>query len=361
MEFLRSTFYGNPVWRWLAAVGVILLTWLTLQVTMRATIRHLRKIAERTTGQLDDLLVELLHKTRFFLVFVISAYAGARFLTLPASPSKALHVAFVIALLFQAGYWGNGLVTFWLTRTIKRRLGDDAATATSIAALGFVAKLVLWVVILLVALDNMGVNITTLVAGLGITGVAVALGVQSIFKDAFASLSIIADKPFVIGDFIVVGEYSGTVERVGLKTTRVRSLSGELLIFANGDLLDSRIRNYAQMKERRIAFPFALAYDTPTTLLTEVPSIVKEEIERVPDVRFDRCHLKSFADSVLIYETVYFVLTADYLKYMDAQQAVNLGVLRAFEEQGIHLAYPTRTLFVRSDTAAGRQGPTEAQ
>jgi small-conductance mechanosensitive channel len=349
VEFLQSTFYGNPVWRWLAGVGVILLTWLTLQIVTRIMIRHLRKMAEKTEGQLDDLLVELLHKTRFFLVFVISAYAGSRFLTLPAAASNGLHVAFVIALLFQAGFWSNGLVTFWLARTVKRRLGADAAEATSLAAIGFVAKLILWVIVLLVALDNMGVNITTLVAGLGITGIAVALGVQSIFKDAFASLSIVIDKPFVVGDFIAVGDLSGTVEKVGLKTTRVRSLSGEQLIFANGDLLDSRLRNYMRMTERRISFPFGLAYDTPTAVLSEVPAIVKAEIEKVPGVRFDRCHLKSFADSVLTYETVYFVLSGDYLKYMDARQAVNLGILQAFEEKGIRLAYPTRTIHMRDD------------
>ncbi len=358
MEFLQSTFYANPVWRWLAGVGVILFTWLTLQVFTRVMIRHLRKIAERTQGQLDDLLVELLHKTRFFLVFVISAYAGSRFLALPEAASEGLHVAFVIALLFQAGFWSNGLVTFWLTRTVKRRLGADAATATSLAAIGFVAKLILWAVVLLVALDNMGVNITTLVAGLGITGIAVALGVQSIFKDAFASLSIVIDKPFVIGDFIAVGDLSGTVERVGLKTTRVRSLSGEQLIFSNGDLLDSRLRNYMRMAERRIAFPFGLAYDTPTAVLAEVPALVRTEIGKVPGVRFDRCHLKSFADSVLTYETVYFVLTGDYRPFMDAQQTINLGILRAFEERGIRLAYPTRTIYMRDEGERpwGREG-----
>ncbi len=352
VEFLQSPFHGNLVWQWLAAVGVIVLTWLTLQIAMRITIRHLRRIAERTTGQLDDLLVELLHKTRFFLVFVISAYAGSRFLVLPDAASQGLRVAFVIALLIQAGFWSNGLVTFWLTRTVKRRLGDDAAAATSLAALGFLAKLVLWVIILLVALDNMGVNITTLVAGLGITGIAVALGVQSIFKDVFASLSIIVDKPFVIGDFIAVGELSGTVERVGLKTTRVRSLSGEQLVFSNGDLLDSRLRNYMRMTERRIAFSFALAYETPTSILEKVPGLVKAAIEATPGVRFDRCHLKSFSDSVLTFETVYFVLSANYLEHMDAQQAIHLAILKTFERERIRLAYPTRTVVLHPGTAS---------
>ncbi len=186
---------------------------------------------------------------------------------------------------------------------------------------------------------------------------------QSIFKDLFASLSIIVDKPFVIGDFIAVGDLSGTVEKVGLKTTRIRSLSGEQIIFSNGDLLDSRLRNYMRMTERRIAFPFGLAYDTPTAELAEVPALVKAEVEKVPGVRFDRCHLKSFADSVLTYETVYFVLTGDYVEYMNAQQAINLGILRAFEEKGIRLAYPTRTLYVRDDGEKpwGREGQAKSR
>ena len=359
MSFLQSTFYANPVWRWFAAAGVILFAWLALQIFTRIAIRHLRKIAERTEGQLDDLLVELLHKTRFLFVFVISAYAGSRLLTLPEAATQVLRVGFVIALLAQAGYWGNGLVTFWLTRTVRRRLGEDAATATSLAALGFLAKVLLWAVVLLLALDNMGVNITTLIAGLGITGIAVALGVQSILKDLFASLSIIVDKPFMIGDFIAVGDLSGTVERVGLKTTRVRSLSGEQLIFSNGDLLDSRLRNYMRMTERRVASTFGLAYDTPTEQLAEIPALAKTEIEKVPGVRFDRCHLKSFADSVLSFEVVYFVLSGDYLPYMDAQHAVNLGILRGFEARGIRLAYPTRTLFVHDEsTRAGKREAT---
>ncbi len=348
MTFLQTTFYNNPVGRWLAAAGVVLFTWVLLQVVTRVAIRYLRKVAERTSGQLDDLLVELLHKTRFLLVFVISAYAGSQLLTLPTTATKILHVGFVMAMLAQAGYWGNGLVTFWLARIVRRRFGGDASAATSLAALGFIAKLVIWAIVLLIALDNIGVNITTLVAGLGITGLAVALGVQSIFKDAFASLSILVDKPFVIGDFIAVGELSGTVERVGLKTTRVRSLSGEQIVFSNGDLLDSRVRNYKAMTERRIAFSFGLEYGTPTAEVEGVPALVQAEIGRVPGVRFDRCHLKSFADSALSFEVVYFVLTGNYLEYMDARHLINLGILRALEERGLRLAYPTRTLYVRS-------------
>jgi small-conductance mechanosensitive channel len=359
MSFLETPFYGNPVWRWLAAAGVILLAWVFLQVATRTVIRHLRRAAERTEGRLDDLLVELLHKTRFLFVFVISAYAGSRLLTLPQAAKQVLWVGFVIAMLAQAGYWGNGLVNFWFSRTVRRRLGGDAAAATSLAALGFLAKLAIWAVVLLVTLDNMGVSITTLVAGLGITGIAVALGVQSVFKDVFASLSIIVDKPFVIGDFIAVGDLAGTVERIGLKTTRVRSLSGEEIVFSNGDLLDSRVRNYKSMTERRIAFTFDLTVDTPTDRLREIAALVRSEVEKVRGVRFDRCHLRSFANSALSFEVVYFVLSGVYLESMNARHAVNLGILQAFETRGVRLAYPTRTVYLRSAPGSEDEPPNQ--
>lgn len=359
MTFLQMTFYENPVWRWFAAVSVILFAWLFLQVSTRLAIRRLRRIAEHTAGQLDDLLVALLYKTRFLFILVISAYAGSRLLALPPTATEILHVGFMIAMLAQAGYWCDGIVTFWLTGTARRRLGADAVTATSLGAIGFLAKLVIWVIVLLIALDNVGVDITTLIAGLGITGIAVALGVQSVFKDLFASLSIIVDKPFVIGDFINVGELSGTVERVGLKTTRVRSLSGEEIVFSNGDLLDSRVRNYKTLTERRIACTFGLAYDTPIDRLSEVPALVRTEIERVPSVRFDRCHLRSFGESALSFETVYYVLSGNYVDSMDARQAINLGILRTFESHGIRLAYPTQTVYVRPAAALEDQKTDE--
>jgi len=230
---------------------------------------------------------------------------------------------------------------------VRRRLDDDADSATSIAALGFVVKLAIWAVVILIALDNLGVDITALIAGLGIGGIAIALAVQSVLSDLFASLSIIVDKPFVIGDFIVVGDQMGNVERIGLKTTRVRSLSGEQIVFSNSDLLSSRVRNYKRMYERRIVFGFGVLYETPTDVVAAIPSMVREIVERQMNVRFDRCHFRSFGNSALDFETVYYVDVPDYNVYMDTQQAINLGIMRAFEVEGIEFAYPTQTLYVR--------------
>jgi small-conductance mechanosensitive channel len=349
MAFLTSEFYGNEIWRWLLTLAVILFVGLVLRVLLRVVVRRLRRMTARTQGRFDDLLVELLAKTKFLFAFVVSLYAGSLILTLPDAAETTLRVLFVLALLLQAGFWGDGIVSFWIRRSAREKLETDAAAATSLTAFGFIAKVAIWAVVLLVALDNLGINITGLVTGLGIGGIAVALAVQSILKDLFASLSIIVDKPFVIGDFIIVGELMGTVERIGLKTTRVRSLSGEQIVFSNGDLLDSRIRNYKRMFERRIAFSFGVTYDTPVDVLTEIPEMVRALVEGEPDLRFDRCHFKSFGSFSLDFETVYYVLVPDYNVYMDRQQTINLGIVRAFEAKGIEFAFPTQTIRIATD------------
>ncbi|MGB2983233.1 MAG: mechanosensitive ion channel domain-containing protein [Candidatus Bipolaricaulia bacterium] len=352
MGFLTSMFYGNQIWRWLVALAVILFVWFVLRVLMRLIVRRFRRFAAKTPTRFDDLVAELLEKTKFLFVIVLSLYAGSLALVLPDIADRILRILFVLALLLQAGYWGNAFATFWINQTVRRRLEEDASSATSIAALGFVAKLAIWAVVILVALDNMGLDITTLIAGLGIGGIAIALAVQNILGDLFASLSIIIDKPFVIGDFIVVGDLKGSVERIGLKTTRVRSLFGEQIIFSNSDLLASRVRNYKQMYERRIAFSLGVTYDTRANVLERIPETVRQIIEAQPDVRFDRCHFKTFGDFSLDFEAVYYVLLPDYNVYMDRQQAINLRIVRAFEEQGIEFAYPTQTLFIEhSDTS----------
>jgi small-conductance mechanosensitive channel len=352
MSFFTGHFYGNDIWRWFVALGVIIFVWLVLRGAVRFVIRRLRRVVKKTPTQVDDLIVDLLYKTRFLFVFVLSIYAGSLVLTLPAVADRVLRTLFVIALLFQAGYWGNEFVGFWIGRNVKRRLADNAEAATSMAAFGFIAKVALWSIILLVGLDNLGVDITGLVTGLGISGIAVALAVQNILKDLFASLSIIVDKPFVIGDFIIVGDLMGTVERIGLKSTRVHSLSGEQIVFSNSDLLDSRVRNYKRMFERRVVFPIGVVYQTSADVMEEIPTLIRRIVEAQPNVRFDRCHFKAFDDSAMSFETVYYVLSSDYNVYMDIQQAINLGILRAFEERGISMAYPTQTVYVYTEPSA---------
>ena len=208
--------------------------------------------------------------------------------------------------------------------------------------------------ILLLILENVGVDVTALIAGLGVGGIAVALAAQNILGDLFSSMSIVLDKPFVLGDFIIVGDMMGTVEKIGLKTTRVRSLSGEQLIFSNSDLLGSRIRNFKRMQERRIVFSIGVAYDTPAEKLTAIPGMLRAAVEAQEPVRFDRAHFAKFGDSALIYEVVYFVLKPDYNLSMDIQQAINLRLFREFADRQIEFAFPTQTLHLFHESTPGQ-------
>lgn len=228
-------------------------------------------------------------------------------------------------------------------------MDQDTSSATTITFLGLCARLILWLIVLLLILDNLGVNITGLVAGLGIGGIAVALAVQNILGDLLASLSIVLDKPFVIGDFVVVDSLSGTIEHVGLKTTRIRSLSGEQLIFSNNDLLKSRIRNYKRMQERRIVFSFGVVYQTPLEKLKIIKKIVTDIITAQENARLDRVHFKEYGDSSLNFEIVYFIAKPDFGLYMDVQEAINLEIFRRFQEESIEFAYPTQTLYIQKD------------
>ncbi len=344
MPFLDKVILDNTVLTWGYALVVVTGAIVLLLVLRNVVGRRLIKLVSKTNNRYDDLIVDLLRGTRWFFILAIAIYLGTLVLTLPVQATDIIHVVVIILILLQGGIWGNALITFGLNRYKEVRGAESQSTVT---ALGFVGRVIMWTVVLLLVLDNIpGVEITTLVAGLGVSSVAVALAVQNILGDLFASLSIVLDQPFVIGDFIVVGDYMGTVEHIGLKSTRVSSLSGEEIVFSNSDLLDSRIRNYKKMQERRIVFNLGVTYQTTHQQLAAIPAMVEEIITEQTDVRFDRAHFNQFGDSALMFEIVYYMQTADYTVYMDTQQAINLELFRRFEEAGIEFAYPTQTLFV---------------
>jgi small-conductance mechanosensitive channel len=271
---------------------------------------------------------------------------GSQFLVSTPRVSTVLGHAVVIGLLIQLGLWGTSAMVAFLAQRRERQLAEDPGTVATMDILGFVLRVAIWSVILLLTLDNLGVNITALVAGLGVGGIAVALAAQNILGDLFASLSIVLDKPFAVGDFIILGEYMGSVEKVGLKTTRLRSLSGEQLIFSNADLLASRIRNYGRMFERRVVFSLGVTYQTTPEQLRRIPKIIREAIEANEQVRFDRAHFQKYGDFALIFEVVYYVLSREYNVHMDIQQEVNLTIYERFAAEGIEFAYPTQTVYV---------------
>ena len=195
-------------------------------------------------------------------------------------------------------------------------------------------------------LDNLGFKISTVVAGLGIGGIAVALAAQTILGDLFSYFIIFFDRPFEIGDFIIIDSYMGNIEHIGIKTTRIRSLGGELLIFSNSDLTNSRIRNYKKMEKRRVVFSLGVTYQTNSEQLKEIPGIIRTAIETLEGAGFDRAHFASYGDFSLNFEVVYYVMSGDYGKYMDLQQEINLVIKEEFEKRGIEFAYPTQLLFI---------------
>jgi small-conductance mechanosensitive channel len=349
VTFLDWIYFENTVRTWLLALLVAIVAMLILRIAMKLIIRRAIAISKRTETDIDDLVAHLLENTKFLFLLVMSLYAGSLVLTLPQKATRLVNSVAVIALLVQSAIWVNELLSYWIIRYERRKKEEDPSSVTVVTALGFIGRIVLWSVILLLALDNLGVNITALIAGLGIGGIAIGLALQNILGDLFSSLSIVLDKPFVIGDFIAVDNYLGSVEHIGLKTTRVRSLSGEELIFPNSDLTRSRIHNYKSLSERLVVFSIGVVYETPYEKLAAIPGMIQEIIEGQDQIRFDRAHFKDYGDFSLNFEIVYHVLNPDYNLYMDIQQAINLAILRRFNEEGVEFAYPTQTLFVNNE------------
>jgi small-conductance mechanosensitive channel len=355
MAFLETAFYNNTLEKWIIALAVAAVAWGVLTVLKHVVYRKLLALSRRTASPLDDLVAFLIRKIKKGFVLALSVYAGSLVLSLPQKVNVVLGKLVFLALLLQAAVWGTEIITFWIGRTRQKKgEAEDASDKAVMGLLHFVIKVALWAAVVLIALDNLGVHITTLVAGLGVGGIAVALAVQHILGDLFASVTIILDKPFVVGDFIIVGDFLGSVENIGLKTTRIRSLSGEQLVFPNSDLLNSRIRNYKRMTERRIVFAFGVIYQTAADKLAAIPGLVREIIAAQPQARFDRAHFKAFGDSSLDFEVVYWVTDPDYNLYMDIQQAINLGLFRRFQAEGIEFAYPTQTLYVEKLGGGGK-------
>lgn len=347
MDFLQEFYLGNKLQDWLIALLSLLLIFTVLKIIQTIVVRRLSKLAVSTSNQIDDLLIAILKQTKFFILLVASAYLASYSISLTPSTAELWKKIVILTLILQGGFWAGAGISFSFDKIIQKRAKADIASKTTITFLGFIARFVLWIIVLLLILDNLGVNITGLVAGLGIGGVAVALAVQNILGDLLASLSIVLDKPFVIGDFVVVDSLSGTIEHIGVKTTRIRSLSGEQIIFSNNDLLQTRIHNYKRMSERRIVFSFGVVYQTSLAKLQIIKAIVKDIIEKTNFARFDRVHFKEYGDSSLNFEVVYFITDRDYNLYMDVQEKINLEIFRRFADEKIEFAYPTRTVFIQ--------------
>lgn len=344
--FLDWSIYGNSAKAWLLALGAAALTYAALRLIQPLLVRSLKRLTMRTANEIDDILIVVVRATRSWVLAIMAIAVGSSFLVLPEATRAFISQLAILVFLVQLGIWGAAGIRAYVSGHSQRKVDVDGASVTTIRAIGFLSTMLLWAILILVALDNVGIEITALVAGLGIGGIAIALAVQNVLGDLFASLSIVLDKPFVYGDFIVVGDMAGTVENIGLKTTRVRSLTGEQLVFSNSDLLQSRVRNYKRMQERRVVSSLGVIYQTPAEKLRQIPGMLREIVEAEADVRFDRAHFQAFGDSALKIELVYYILSSDYALFMDHQESINLKILERFEAAGLDFAYPTQTLFV---------------
>jgi small-conductance mechanosensitive channel len=351
MKLFTQAWNANDPYEWLVACAVALLVLVVLAV-FKAVLRRVFSAmsAKRPTG-LGAIASHVVIGTRLWVLTPVAIYAGASMLELPRKLEAAAEILAMVAFVIQVALWSNRLIEGWMRRQIAQHRTADGETVTALSLIGFGLRVLVWALALLLALDQLGFDITALVAGLGIGGVAVALAVQNILGDLLGSLSIVLDKPFVVGDFIIVGDDMGTVEHIGIKTTRVRALSGELIVFPNGDLLKSRIHNYKRMYERRVPFTLDVVYQTPTEKLELIPGLVRHAIELQDKTRFDRAHLKECGAHSYVFEAVYYVVDPDYNVFMDIHQAINLEIIRAFQREDIQFAYPTQTLLIAREGA----------
>lgn len=341
---MPAAFLGNPLRDWAIAGGLALGVALALYAFKHLLGRRLARLAARTATDVDDVAAELVSETRWYFVIALALRAGSVALTLTPVIERSIKQVAAIAILLQLAVWGDTLIQYWLRKWAARREGDTLGAST-LKAIGYAAKGLLWALIAVLALRNvLDYDITALLTGLGIGGIAIALAVQNVLGDLFAALSIVLDRPFEVGDSIAVDTFTGTVEHIGLKTTRLRSVTGEQVIFSNADLLKSRVRNLKRMQERRALVTLGITYDTPPDRVAEVPAMLERCVRSQPLTRFDRAHFTRFAESWLEFEVAYFVLSPDYLTFMNTQQSVNVAILRTFGTEGIEFAFPTRRI-----------------
>ncbi len=345
-DFLSNPLRDNTGQDWLVAAGVVVVVIVSVRLAIGIGLKRLKAIASKTETDVDDLVAELLEKTKFVFVALLALYAGAASLALPADLDELLSTILVLGFLIQGAFWANGIVNYVLGSWARQEFEADPTTSTALGSVGFLIRLAVWATFVMLALDNLNIDVGPLIASLGIGGVALALALQGVLGDLFASPTIVFDRPFAVGDYIQVGDMAGTVQHVGLKSTRILAPTGEQFVFSNGDLLGSRIQNFQLRQERRAAFTLGVTYDTPREKLERIPGLIREIIESHEQTRFDRCLFMVSGDSALNFDIVYHMLVPDFKTYGQTHHATNLEIFNRFAEEGIDFAYPSQTIYV---------------
>lgn len=347
LEFLATEYFGNSMRSYFIFLAVLTVGLIAVKIVGMMLTKRFRTLAQKKDTAIYDRLSDSVKKRLVPAAYFGVLYLASNTLTLPASVTKVISVIVIAFGMVMAALFISSIAVFVFEKywENKEKEAENKLAANLIVGL---IKTAVWVIALVMFLDNIGVQITSLIAGLGIGGIAIAFAAQAVIADIFCFFTIVFDHPFEIGDYIIVGEQNGIVEHVGIKTTRVRALSGEQLVFANSDLTNNRIRNYKTMQQRRVVFSLGVTYDTPADTLREIPNMIREIVEQAENADFVRAHFVAFAASSLSFEIVYYVLSGEYDVYMDVHQHINLCIKQLFDERGIAFAFPTQTLHVET-------------
>lgn len=344
-DILQTMFLENTIYDYLISILLIVVGLALIRLIKYILLKRVQEIIKRFSISFSNFVDQVLNKRVLALTNIIIVYIAVNRLRLNYSLKKTTDIIFIILIVIYTTLLIQDIIIYSLQKYWEKKESNQAQ-ATVVTVSVFVIRLISWIIALLFVLDNLNIEIRGLITGLGIGGIALAFAAQTILADIFSYFTIFLDRPFDIGDFIIIGDYKGTVEHIGIKTTRVRSLSGEQLVFPNNDLTNSRINNYKRMNRRRVNFNFGLVYDTDIDKLKKIPEIVKDIITNIEKTNFDRAHFASYGEYSLIYQVVYYVENSEYIVYMDIQQKINLELNKRFKEEGIEFAYPTQSIHV---------------
>ncbi len=356
MEIIRSalqqySLFGNTAWEYTLSIAVFIGSAIALKLFQLIVVARLKTLSKRTRSDIDDILIDIVSHIRPPFYLVLSIFLAAKYLDFTPFVERVLSAAIFVILFAEAIQAIKRLIGHLIQRHVANldveEEADKAHTKMMLEMAQWLAVVLLWIIALLLLLSNFGINVTSLIASLGIGGIAIALAAQNILGDLFSSFSIFFDKPFQIGDYIVIGDDGGTVEHIGMKTTRLRTLRGEQLVVSNRELTTERVQNFGRLHRRRELFTIGVEYETPQKLLKQIPDIIATAIEGRDEVEFDRAHLVGFGDSSINYEVVYYVNSDDFTLYMNIKQDINLTLFNALTEKGIAMAYPTQVIHVK--------------
>jgi len=345
-QLLESyTFFGNTGWDYVLALAVFVGAWIVLKLFQLVVKAIFAKLAKKTKNEFDDAFVAMLNDIKKIFYFFVSLYLAIQYLTLPAVVTSVIYVLLIIIVVYQVVRMFEAMLDYFVKSFLDKR--GNGSTKSMLKILKIFIQIGLWVIALLMILSNLGINITSLVASLGIGGIAVALAVQNVLSDVFSSFSLYMDRPFEVGDYIQVGNDKGTVEKIGLKTTRIKTLTGEELVISNNELTSARVQNFRRMTRRRDSFSLGVTYETPKEKLEKIPEIITNVFKTIKDVELFRCHFVSYGDFSLNFDITFYTNKPDYGLHLDRKQELNLKIFEAFQKEGIEFAYPTQLVYTK--------------